>query len=216
MNSGPIRPWVRAINTAFAVALPFASDERSIAEALVTEPARNLELASAALFCRDSPEGALRRVLAKGWGEEHAPSLETDSLLVRYLQAEHAALRLDDEQEWMPKGMPEGSQHPMLAIPIVTQHSLTAVVLYGAHVNHTLLDPDEIGLLHQLAKGAATSHQQVRIAMLQQEKAAVQREAEARQIRIEEQQKRISDLEPSSVELRELVRVRLSGPQGAG
>jgi hypothetical protein len=93
---------------------------------------------------------------------------------------------------------------------------LTAVVLYGAHVNHTLLDPDEVALLEALAKAAATSHQQVRIAMLQREvaaaereRAAVEREAEARQVRIEEQERAIARLET-------LAQARLSGAQGAG
>jgi GAF domain-containing protein len=189
-------------------ALPFASDERAIAEAMVTEPVRNLELASAALFYRESGEGPLRRVLAQGWSEVHAASLDADSLLVRYLQAEHEPLKLDDSQ-LLPAGVPDGAALPVLAIPIVNQHVLTAVVLYGAHVNHTLLDPDEIELLHALAKAAATSHQQVRIAMLQREKAAAEREAEARQVRIEEQERTIARLE-------RLARVRLSGPQGAG
>jgi len=48
-------------------ALPYAADERSIAEVMALEPVRNLDLASAALFYRDSPEGPLRRVLAHGW-----------------------------------------------------------------------------------------------------------------------------------------------------
>jgi hypothetical protein len=43
--------------------------------------------------------------------------------------------------------MPEGSAYPVLVIPIVTQHVLAAVVLYGAHVNATLPDPDEVALL---------------------------------------------------------------------
>ena len=182
-------------------ALPFASDERAIAEALVTEPTRNLELASAALFYRDAPEGELRRVLAQGWGDSHVASLDEDSLLVRYLQADHEPLKLDDSQ-LLPAGVPEGAALPVLAIPIVNQHVLAAVVLYGAHTNYTLLDPDEIELLHHLAKAAATSHSQVRIEMLQRE--------------MERQRTRIGELEASGAELRDLVRVRLSGPQGAG
>jgi len=166
-------------------ALPFASDERSIAEALVTEPARNLDLASAALFYRDAPEGELRRVLAQGWGEEHAASLDADSLLVRYLQAEHEPLKLDDSQ-LLPAGIPDGAALPVLAIPIVNQHVLAAVVLYGAHVNHTLLDPDEIDLLHALAKAAATSHSQVRIAMLQREVATLTSEKTVEKARNEQ------------------------------
>jgi len=161
-------------------ALPFANDERSIAEALVTEPVRNLGLASAALFYRESGEGPLRRLLAQGWGDAHAASLEADSLLVRYLQAEHEPLKLDDSQ-LLPAGVPEGAALPVLAIPIVNQHALAAVVLYGSHANHTLLDPDEIELLHALAKAAATSHSQVRIAMLQRENAALSSENQAQQ-----------------------------------
>jgi hypothetical protein len=190
-------------------ALPFSNTEQSIAQAIVIEPTRNLELASAALFYRESAEGSLKRVLAVGWDESHAATLDAESLLVRYLQAEHAALRLNDEQQWLTAGMPEGSQHPVLAIPIVTQHVLTAVVLYGAHVNATLPDPDEVVLLEALAKAAATSHQQVRIAMLQRENSELLRDRET-------QQKIIGHLEASSAELWELVRARLNGPQGAG
>jgi hypothetical protein len=53
---------------------------------LVVEPVRHLNLASAALFYRDSPDGPLRRVRAEGWSEEHVATLETDAMLVRYLQ----------------------------------------------------------------------------------------------------------------------------------
>jgi len=185
-------------------ALPFATTEQSIAQAIVDEPARNLEFASAALFYRASAEGPLQRVRSEGWSDSHASSLDPESLLVRYLQTEHTALRLDDEQEWLPPGMPEGSAHPVLAIPIVTQHTLNAVVLYGSHVNGTLPDPDEVELLAALAKAAATSHQQVRIAMLMRERAAQQRQ-------IDQQQDRIGHLEETAADLRELVRLRLGG-----
>jgi hypothetical protein len=175
-------------------ALPYASDERAIAEALVTEPVRNLNLASAALFYRDSPEGPLKRVLAQGWNDAHAAGLEADSLLVRYLQAEHEPLKLDDSQ-LLPAGVPEGAGLPVLAIPIVNQHVLAAVVLYGAHSNHTLLDPDEIELLHALAKAAATSHSQVRIAMLQREVAALSRKTEGLEREKDTQQQMIERFE---------------------
>jgi hypothetical protein len=185
-------------------ALPFATTEQSIAQAIVDEPARNLELASAALFYRESAEGPLRRVRSEGWSDSHASSVDPESLLVRYLQAEHRAVRLDDEQQWLPPGMPEGVAHPVLAIPIVSQHALTAVVLYGSHVNGTLPDPDEVEILTALAKAAATSHQQVRIATLM-------RESESQQRKIDQQQERIGHLERGAAELRELVRLRLGG-----
>jgi hypothetical protein len=168
-------------------ALPYATDERSIAEAVVTEPVRNLDLASAALFYRDSAEGPLHRVLSHGWGESHAASLDADSLLVRYLQAEHEALKLDDPH-LLPASIPDGAARPVLAIPVVTQHDLTALVLYGSHGNHTLLDPDEVELLQALAKAAATAHQHVRIAALE---------------------RRNDQLEASAAELRALVQARM-------
>lgn len=189
-------------------ALPFATTEQGIAQAIIVEPAQNLELASAALFYRESSEGALQRVLSVGWEDAHASSIDPESLLVRYLQAEHAALRLDDEQQWLPPGMPEGVAYPVLAVPIVSQHALTAVVLYGSHVNGTLPDPDEVVLVEALARAAATSHQQVRIATLT-------RERESQQRQIDQQQERIGHLEESAAELRELVRARLGGSQGA-
>ena len=159
-------------------ALPFATEQRSIAEALVLEPVRNLNLASAALFYRETGEGPLRRVLAHGWSDAHAESLDADSLLVRYLQAEHEPLKLDDPQ-LLPAGVPAGAALPVLAMPIVNQHALIAMVLYGGHANSTLLDPDEIELLHRLAKAAATSHSQVRIATLARENAALTAENSA-------------------------------------
>jgi len=156
-------------------ALPFATEERSIAEALVAEPIRNLDLASAALFQRDAAGAALSRVQAHGWTDQHAARLAADALLVRYLEAEHDPLRLDDPQ-LLPSDIPLGAARPVLAVPIVHQHVLTAVMLYGAHVNHTLPDPDEVELLHALAKASATSYQQVRIATLSREVAALRRE----------------------------------------
>jgi GAF domain-containing protein len=111
--------------------------------------------------------------------------LEADSLLVRCLQAEHAPLKLDDPH-LLPADLPEGAALPVLAIPIVNQHVLAAVVLYGAHTNHTLLDPDEVELLAALSKAAATSHQQVRIAMLQREVATLTSENTAEKARIDQ------------------------------
>ena len=92
-----------------------------------------------------------------------------------------------------------GSALPVLAIPIVMQHVLIAVVLYGSHVNSTLLDPDEVELLQAIAKAAATSHQQVRIATLARENAALKREAEMQKARNAQLEASIRLLEDSRV-----------------
>ena len=172
-------------------ALPFATGERAIADALVMQPVHNLHLASAALFYRDTPDGPLRRVLAHGWDAQHAASLDPDSLLVRCLQAECAPVRLDDPN-LVPGDSPHAEACPVLAVPITNQHQLLAVTLYGAHLNSTLPDPDEVELLHALAKAAAVSHQQVRIATLT---------------------RRNEQLEASAAELRSLVRAGLLGQE---
>jgi hypothetical protein len=171
-------------------ALPYANDERAIAEAVVHEPVRQLRLASAALFFREVPDGPLRRVLASGWDGHHAVALEPDSMLVRYLQAEHGPLRLDDSH-WLPSEVPDGAALPVLAIPLVLRHALNAVLLYGAHIDSTLPDPDEVNLLRSLAEAAATSYQHVRIATLTRE--------------LEAQKQRGDRLEATLAELRALV-----------
>jgi hypothetical protein len=65
---------------------------------------------------------------------------------------------------------------PVLAIPIVNMHALTAVVSYGAHLDHTLPDPDEIRLLNELAKASAVSYQQAKLATLRREIAELTRD----------------------------------------
>jgi hypothetical protein len=139
-------------------ALPLTNHFRAIGAALVTEPARELELASAAVFYRR----AARR--ARG-GDVRAP---------------------------------QGAALPVLAMPVESQRVLRAIVLYGSHHNSTLPDPDEVALLHRIAKAAEASHQQVRIATLTRE--------------AEEKQARIGQLEASLAELRARVRARSALP----
>ena len=91
------------------------------------------------------------------------------------MPAEHEPLRLTDPPA-LPPDAPKGAALPVLAIPVVNQHALSAVVLYGSHANHTLVDPDEVELLQALTKAAAAAHQQVRLTTLT-------REAETQRIR---------------------------------
>jgi hypothetical protein len=178
-------------------ALPFTSQFRAIGEALVTEPARELDLASAAVFYRQSTTGPLRRLMSEGWTLDHAASLDPDCLLVRSLQAEHAPLRIE-RHDLLPGDVPQGAALPVLAVPVESQRVLRAVVLYGSHHNSTLPDPDEVTLLQRIAKAAAVSHQQVRIATLTRE--------------AEEKQAQIIQLEESLGQLRALVRARSAIP----
>jgi hypothetical protein len=171
-------------------ALPFAAGLRVIGDALVTEPARELNLASAAIFYRPTDGGPLLRQLSVGWTDGHVTSLDADCLLVRRLQADHEPLRLGDH-DLLPANTPQGAALPVLAVPVASQRVLRAVVLYGAHHNSTLPDPGEVTLLHQLALAAEKSHQHVRIATLTREG--------------NEKRERIGRLEASLAELRALV-----------
>jgi hypothetical protein len=177
-------------------ALPVAARLRVIGDALVTEPARELELASAAVFYRPTESGPLQRQLSVGWNDDHATSLDPDCLLVRCLQADHAPLRIGGH-DLLPPDTPQGAALPVLAVPVASQQVLRAIVLYGAHRNSTLPDPDEVTLLHQLAMAAEKSHQQVRIATLTREG--------------NERQATIGQLEASLAELRALVHGRGTG-----
>ena len=178
-------------------ALPLTNHFRAIGAALVTEPARELELASAAVFYRQAATGPLRRLMSEGWTLDHAASLDPDCLLVRSLQAEHAPLRIE-RRDLLPDDIPQGAALPVLAMPVESQRVLRAIVLYGSHHNSTLPDPDEVALLHRIAKAAEASHQQVRIATLTRE--------------AEEKQARIGQLEASLAELRARVRARSALP----
>jgi hypothetical protein len=174
-------------------ALPFAAGLRVIGDALVTEPARELDLASAAVFYRPTDAGPLQRQSSVGWTDDHVASLDPDCLLVRCLQAGHEPLRIGDH-ELLPPDTPQGAALPVLAVPVASQSALRAVVLYGAHHNSTLPDRDEVALLHQLAMAAEKSHQQVRIAALARDG--------------HEKQERIGRLEASLADLRALVHAR--------
>jgi hypothetical protein len=181
--------------------LPFATHGRAIAEALVIEAARELELASAALFYRSEDTGLFRRVLSQGWNDGQAAHLEADCLLVRCLQAEHAPLRIDGH-ELLPSVTPGTAAQPVLAVPLASLQVLRAVVLYGSHHNSTLPDPDELTLLHQLATAAEASYQRVRIQALTRDG--------------DEKAMRIGQLEASVKELRALVQERGPDPATRG
>jgi hypothetical protein len=145
------------------------------------------------VFYRPTEGGPLLRQLSVGWTDDHSSSLDADCLLVRCLKAEHAPLRINSP-DLLPPVTPQGAALPVLAVPVASQSVLRAVVLYGAHHNSTLPDPDEVALLQRIAKAAETSHQQVRIQTLGRES--------------DEKQATIDRLEASLAELRALVQDR--------
>ena len=138
-------------------AFAFAESIAAIDEALASDAAEILKLSSAAVFGRFLQTAPFRRSAATGWAAENASSLDPDSLIVRTLRAIERPLFLDDAA-LMPAGFPEGDLRPILAIPILVQHELTGLVLYGNHRDGASPDPEEVSLLERLTVAAANAY----------------------------------------------------------
>lgn len=161
-----------------AAALPLASTSKIVAHALVSEPVRALSLASAALFRRESGTSFVRHD-SEGWGANDIAKLDdSDGYFLTLLQAENGSLSLYDHP-WRAQGVPLGSAHPVLALPIIVQRELEAVVFYGSHLHGEALDPDEIKAISRLANGAAVAYDHLETEALKREVEKFRRENES-------------------------------------
>lgn len=138
--------------------LPHAASYRVVDEILAEETAKNLSLASTALFRRTSQK-RFERTSSVGWGKGTATALDDQDRLIIYLAGERESLRLPNIH-WNQENLPTGAAEPMLAIPIFVRHELDAILILGAHVTGEDLDADEIRLLEEcaVAAGAAYDH----------------------------------------------------------
>ena len=150
-----------------ARSLAFAKHKESIEEALVNEPSRWLQLASAAVFYRDDGRDAYVRGHSKGWTDRDLDQFPGDAPVVRYIVTEQGVLRAKDAG-WDVRGLPSGTAAPVLYVPIFSRQEVLAIAIYGAHVNSTTLDPDEVGLLAQLAPGAGIALDHLAFEILQE------------------------------------------------
>ncbi len=141
-----------------AAALPYSTSEEAIADGLVHEPVDALELTAAALY-RQSQNG--RRFEGVGTSSETAVApmgFEGDHPLVRFLKADEDVVWLSDVRAHLDA---ENSALYVIAIPISVRHEIVSFVLYGAHKNGAQIDPDEVGLLKDLAREAARAYDHV-------------------------------------------------------
>lgn len=155
-----------------AGALPHAIDAGAVDAMLVGEPVATLRLASGAVFKRDE-SGCFTRAGAEGWPEGSRMMLGTGDPLVLQLQAEQAPLRLS-ELRWARADLPQGRAEPVIALPIIVRRSLAGILLYGAHVDATDVDPDEVKVLASLATSAAAAYDHIEAETLRRENAALQ------------------------------------------
>ncbi|MBC5829580.1 MAG: hypothetical protein GIW98_05240 [Candidatus Eremiobacteraeota bacterium] len=132
-----------------ARALPYASAEDAIEDGLVHEPVSVLALSSGAFF-KKMQNGNFNRSQSIGWDTDWNSVLDANENLVRFLQSEEDAVRLEDLREHA-SALGSGPRAPILAVPITVRHELVGFTLYGAHSNGTEVDPDELSLLKLLA-----------------------------------------------------------------
>lgn len=141
-----------------AAALPYSSDERAIADGLMYEPVRALDLSAAALYRRDAARGRYYGIGTSSETIVAPPGFDDNDALVRFL-------RTDEEPVWLDQLRAASSRHIddiyVVAIPVTLRHEIVAIVLYGAHRNGAQLDPEEMELLRHLAHEAAHAYDHV-------------------------------------------------------
>lgn len=144
--------------------LSLASNERIIEEALAIQAPEALGLASAALFRRNG-SGEYARVAAAGWHSADASCLGADDQLVRFLRSARSPLRVR-EARWSRSDVPHESHTPVIAIPLIVREQMVGFVLYGAHTDHSKIDPAEEQHLVDLVDRACSAFDHVENAAL--------------------------------------------------
>lgn len=149
-----------------AASLPYVDDEETVAQFLVQEPARALELASAAVFL-PRQDGAFCLSEAAGW-EECAPAIARTDALIPQLRAATEPLSLRD-LGWHVDGLPEGAAEPLFALPIKARADLFGIAFYGGHATGATLNADERALLATLASNAGSAFDHIEAARAREE-----------------------------------------------
>lgn len=137
-----------------------AQSSEALEKLIATEPVSALDLASGALFRRR--DGAFERVSAIGWSEFDNRSLERDDPLVLHLEAKRGALSLNDSR-FSQTYLQAKTNFADEAVPIFSHGVLTAIALYGPHVNGTQIDPMERSAIEKLAAPAEQAYESLRV-----------------------------------------------------
>jgi hypothetical protein len=141
-----------------ASALPYATTDDAVDDALVRIPAEALSIASAALY-RRSQDGLRYEGGSTAASTTIAPpGFDRNHLLVRILQAQEQPVWLDDVRSSLD---PQNASIYSLAMPVMVRHELVSIVLYGTHFNGSQIDPEELALLTDLAREAARAYDHI-------------------------------------------------------
>jgi hypothetical protein len=122
---------------------------------LVTDPVRELDLASAAIFRR--VEDSYIRVACIGWGVGTLAKLAEGDNFVTKFKSGMQSLTLS-ASGLQGGGLPEGVAQPVLIIPVAVGFQLEAILFYGSHTSGEDIDVDERKSLEDLALSAALAY----------------------------------------------------------
>jgi len=133
---------------------------------LITEPMSCLDLASAAVFRRDS-QGRFRQAAAPaGWPGPREAELPLRAPVLGALERERKLVRLSE-----PTRKADSAQTPAAAIamPIIAAEGLVAVAMYGAHRSGSDITAEESAMLQSLMAPAGHAYDRVEVIALQRE-----------------------------------------------
>jgi hypothetical protein len=153
----------RKLDRAIA-ALAFATTQAAIDTVVTGEAAAVLGLRSAAIF-RLSEDGSFTAVQTARGLPLPAP-LDENSVLVRTMRAEERVVFIADLPTDL-EALGTDFDAPMLAIPIVTRHTLVGLALYGPLDDGTALDPELTDLLARLCAASGFASTAVQAAQSQ-------------------------------------------------
>jgi len=144
-----------------ATALGSIESTQALETVLANEPVTAMSLTAGALF-RRRDDGPYERVAAVGWSESDNHSLAGDDPLVLHLKANGAAMSLSNSR-FSQAYLLSKTNGADEAVPIFSQGALTAIALYGPHINGTKIDPLERSAIANLAMPAEHAYDSLRV-----------------------------------------------------
>ena len=143
-----------------AASLLHTDSEETVVKFLIDEPARALELISAALFIESRDGEGYTRVASVGWNADQTTVIARTDEIVPQMRAAEGALAAST-LTWTDERLPHGVEAPLVAIPLKARGDLFGIALYGGHTDGALLNDDECAMLDHLAQNAAAAYDHI-------------------------------------------------------
>lgn len=143
-----------------AASLLHTDSEQTVVKFLIDEPARALDLISAALFLESGGGEGYARVASVGWNADQTTVIARTDEIVPQMRAAEGALAAST-LTWTDEHLPRGVEAPLIAIPLKARGDLFGIALYGGHTDGALLNDDECAMLDHLAQNAAAAYDHI-------------------------------------------------------